>query len=137
MKKGILRSFAFVCVLLTVFTVLPVANAKAVDETEISPRYTGISKITAGLTINAGGYAHCLGEVRSNNGYSAILTVELQQDGTTIKSWTNSGEGLCSVDEGYNVAKGHSYQVIVTAEVKNSRGIVVETVTDCSKVQSF
>lgn len=54
MKKGILRSFAFVCVLLTVFTVLPVANAKAVDETEISPRYTGISKITAGLTINAG-----------------------------------------------------------------------------------
>lgn len=67
MKKGILRSFAFVCVLLTVFTVLPVANAKAVDETEISPRYTGISKITAGLTINAGGYAHCLGEVRSNN----------------------------------------------------------------------
>lgn len=30
MKKGILRSFAFVCVLLTVFTVLPVANARAI-----------------------------------------------------------------------------------------------------------
>ena len=136
-EKNIFRSFTFICVLLTVLTVLPAANAKTMDETEISPRYTGISKITAGLTISTKGYAQCLGEVRSRSGYSAFLTMELQQDGTTIKSWTKSGEGLCSISEGYTVTRGHSYQVIVTAEVTNSKGIIVETVTEYSQAQSF
>lgn len=137
MKKTVLRFFVPICLLLIMLTVLPVTNARAVDETEISPRYTGISKIIASLSISTNGYAECTVEARPRSGYSVNLTMNLQQDGITIKSWTNSGEESCSIDEGYNVTKGHSYQVIAIAEAIDSRGTVVETVTEYSKVQSY
>ena len=77
------------------------------------------------------------GEVRSRSGYTSTLTVSLQQDGTTIKSWSVSGGGLRSVDESYTVEKGHSYQVIASVVVKDSNGTVVDRTSEESRVQSY
>lgn len=83
------------------------------------------------------GAAQCWGEVRSRSGYTSTLTVSLQQDGTTIKSWSVYGGGLRTVDESYTVEKGHSYQVIASVVVKDSKGTVVDRTSEESRVQSY
>lgn len=143
MKKSTFRYFALAFFFVFTLSMTSVNNAVAVDEMkegtidEIEPRYTGISKLAANLTINSSGNAQCFGEVRSRSGYTTTLTVSLQQDGSTIKSWSVSGSGLRTIDESYHVDKGHSYQVIASAVVKNSNGTVVDTATAESRVQSY
>lgn len=143
MKKLALRYFSIAFLLVFALVLAPTNIATAADSTstgfidEIEPRYTGISKLGANLTINSNGDAQCWGEVRSRSGYTSTLTVSLQQDGTTIKSWSVSGGGLRSVDESYTVEKGHSYQVIASVVVKDSNGTVVDRTSEESRVQSY
>ena len=51
--KSLLAIMALVCLLLTSFTVT--AAAAVSNSSEISPLYTGISRLTAGLDINDDG----------------------------------------------------------------------------------
>lgn len=143
MKNLALRYFSVAFLLAFALVLAPTNIATAVDNTspefidEIEPRYTGISKLGANLTINSNGAAQCWGEVRSRSGYTSTLTVSLQQDGTTIKSWSVYGGGLRTVDESYTVEKGHSYQVIASVVVKDSKGTVVDRTSEESRVQSY
>lgn len=143
MKKFALRYFSVAFLLAFVFVLAPTNIATAADDTstrfidEIEPRYTGISKLGVNLTINSNGSAQCWGQVRSYSGYTSTLTVSLQQDGTTIKSWSVYGGGLRTVDESYPVEKGHSYQVIASVVVKDSNGTVVDRPSEVSRVQSY
>lgn len=133
--KSLLAIMALVCLLLTSFTVT--AAAAVSNSSEISPLYTGISRLTAGLDINDDGCAECSGATRTLSGYSVELTVKLQRDGITIKTWDNSGTGSLSVNEDYYVTPGHDYQVIVTATVKNSSGTIIETPSTKSVVVPY
>lgn len=130
MKKRLLHSLLAGIMLFSLFTANPVA-ASAVSpsgDPEIQPRYTGIHRLVADLDINPKtGYASCYGQVGIVSGYTVTLTVSLFQDGTSIKSWSDTGTTTFSIEKGYYVAEGHDYEVVVTASVKNSNGVVVNT----------
>lgn len=139
MRKHIVRSMVAGFAMLCLFAAIPMitAAAKNVDESAIQPRYTGIFQFAVDLDISSSGYASCYGYVAPSSGYSVDLTMELQRDGTTIKSWTDSGSTTFSIDKGYYVTKGHDYQVVLTADVKNSKGITVSTPSLASNIVSY
>lgn len=101
-----------------------VANFGAAQAVE--PRYIGISSISSTLDISASGAASCSGRAAVKSGYTVDLKVELKRDGTTIKTWTNSGSGTVSAGGTYYVFSGHEYVVTTTATVYDKNGVQIE-----------
>lgn len=135
MKKTLLKSASMLLVLVCVLSTLSIfPSAKAA---EIEPRFTGIASLAASLDISSSGCASCYGRVTPYSGYKVTLEVELQRDGKTIKSWSDTNKDTFSIDEIYYVTPGHDYQVVVTATVYNSSGRIVETPTTDSAVVSY
>ncbi len=132
--KKIIRMFLATFLLLGIL-MTGVANAR--EATTISPRLIGITNITSKLTISDAGCARCSGLVSVRDGYTVDLTVELKQDGTTIKTWTGSGSGTFDAGGIYYVASGHTYVVTATATVYNSSGKIVETPSQDSPSKKF
>lgn len=124
-------------VLLLLFALTTVRVEAVAKETEITPRYNGVSSLAASLDISKSGCASCYGYVKTLDGYTATLTVDLQQDGDSIKSWTASGTKAFDILKEYWVATGFDYQVVVTATVKNSSGRIVDTPSIESQVVPF
>lgn len=124
---------ATVCILLTL-----TAFAYANEASRENPlRYTGISGISAGLTISNIGGATCTGDAITYSGYSVDLTMELQRDGSTIKTWSKSGSTVVSLSKTYYVTSGHNYQVVTSVDVYNSKGAYVATYSCTSNVKSY
>lgn len=122
MKKRISSCISFALVLACIVATLCIGASA----TEIVPRYSGIILINADLNVSSSGRADCYGYVMIKDGYSADLTVALQRDGVTIKSWSDSGSDEVEIEKTYYVTPGHDYQVIVTAVVRDSGGWIVE-----------
>ncbi len=124
-------------VFMVMLSVLPVyasgAESISTESGIISPRFTAILSISAGLSINSSGKAACAGSVTpSSNTYTADMTVSLEKSTSngwsTIKSWTGSGTGYVGVviDAYYYVTSG-TYRVCTTAKIYNSSGTLLET----------
>lgn len=113
MKKCIRNVLALVFALgIVLSTIAPAAAAQA--------RYTGISSLASLLSISSSGWAACNAVVYNNGDYDVSVKMELQQDGTTIKTWTFDAKiYVNSVEEYYYVVSGHEYQLKVTATVKD------------------
>lgn len=105
-----------------------------------SARYSTISYLNAKLSINSSGYASCSGTCNIEYGYTAEVTLELQQkSGTTWKTimdWSDSGENI-RMNKGQFISKGHDYRVKISANVYDSKGNLVEDGTSYSTVESF
>ena len=114
-----------------------VSNLMVAHASEITPRYTGISGLTAGMTISAVGRASCSGTVIVRTGYTADLTVELKQDGNTIKTWTDSGTGSLAAEGAYYVVSGHEYMVTTTVTIYDDSGNVVGNPSKDSPVKNY
>ena len=112
-------------------------NLMAAQAAEVMPIYIGIGSIATGLTISDDGKATCNGTVVLRSGYTADVTVELKQDGTTIKTWTASGSMRVPAGGIYYVASGHLYIVKTTADVYDSEGNWVETQTGYSQAKHY
>lgn len=123
MRKKTIRSAITMLLLVGIFA----ANLVSAHAIQIQPRYTGISDMFSSLTVSSSGAAKCTGSVEVRSGYTVNLTVELKQDGTSIKEWTSSGSGTVSAGGTYYVKSGHDYVVTTTAEVCDSKGNVIET----------
>lgn len=108
------------------------ATAQAVEL-----RYTGVSRISSGLNISSTGAASCTGKAVVRSGYTADLVVELQQDGTTIKTWKSSGSGTVNAGGTYYVTSGHDYVVVTTAHVYDSGKNWVESPSMDSEKSSY
>nr|WP_325297000.1 hypothetical protein [uncultured Dysosmobacter sp.] len=133
MKKRITRCVSLSLVLACIVATLCIGASA----TEIVPRYSGIFAISADLNVSSSGRADCYGYVMIKDGYSADLTVALQRDGVTIKSWSGSGSDEVEIEKPYYVTPGHDYQVIVTAVVRNSGGVIVERPSADSSIVSY
>lgn len=103
----------------------------------VEPRYTGVTQISSTLNISNSGAASCSGKVKLRNGYTADLTVELKQDGETIKTWTSSGSGTVTAGGTYYVMSGHDYIVTTTATVYDSNNKLVESPSTDSLKSSY
>ncbi|TEB15564.1 hypothetical protein Psfp_02059 [Pelotomaculum sp. FP] len=130
----------FICMwLLVLMAVLSPVPAYAADGTEnagaqgvITPKFTYISLLSPGLSINSSGKATCIGLASAyDSSHTTILTVELQKytgsGWSTIKSWSASSTGtsVAVVEENYYVVHG-TYRVCATAEVYNASGVLLE-----------
>lgn len=113
----------------------PIPDSDRVEEAV--PRFTGITTLASSLTISKYGRADCGGTVSLRDGYTVDVTVELKQDGTVIKTWTESGSGVVGAGGSYYVTSGHDYVVTTTAEVYNSSGKLVEAPSEDSLEKSY
>lgn len=131
MKKRISICLTILIVILLAVPAYAAETSSYTTESVVSPQFTYIWQMSAGLGINSSGKAHCSGSVDVASIYTSHLTVSLQKntDGSwaTIKSWTGTGAGLGLIVEGdYYVSQG-TYRVCTTAKVYNSSGTLLET----------
>ncbi|MBE6971396.1 MAG: hypothetical protein E7446_04660 [Ruminococcaceae bacterium] len=135
MRKQVKRTLALLLVLGTLLPMLLV-SAHAVQ-----PRYIGTSMITTNLNIQTVGgtigYAECVGYVELYMGYHATMVMELQQAGTTIKSWSCETDTETELCKYWNVPGGYVYCVKVTVYTYNSNNVLVETNTIYSPEQYY
>ncbi len=99
----------------------------------ISPKNIAIVATDNSLTLGALGKLSCYGATDVQYGYNAGVTVELQQDGTTIKTWSADDFAWAMVSEDYYVPSGHSYQLKLTHKAYDSNWNLVETIVKYSK----
>ena len=119
--KRYIRS-ALSIILLLGALIVNLAPAQAVE-----PRFAVVTDLVASLSVSSSGKASCSGAVYVDEGYTVDLKMELKQDGTTIKTWTNSGSGMVRVSGNYYVTSGHNYMVVTTATAYTSSGQWVES----------
>ena len=92
-------------------------NAMTIAEQGIEPRYTGIATTYTYLKAVGSKTLSCQGSTSTRPGYTATVTVELQQNKggwTTIKTWYDSASEYAVISDDYNVDTGYSYQLKVT-----------------------
>ena len=110
--------------------ILPV-NAALPDNDVIQPMNIAITSKNAKITVGNWRALTCEGKTVVTTGYTAGLTVELQEDSgsgwTTIKTWTSKGSTAVNISETYYGSSGCSYRLKNTHRAYNSAGTVVET----------
>lgn len=94
-------------------------------------RYTHIANLSSGLSINASGCAACSGAFTlwdSDNTCKFKIDLQMNDSGWgSLKTWFIDAEDFYNVTKYYYVSSGHYYKVIVTAEVYDANGKLVET----------
>ena len=122
----------------TLFAILLATTivASASERAEIMPRMTGIDAHAVNLQISESGRAACWCLVYASSGYSVDVTMELEQDGVVIKTWTGSGTTV-ELSKSYYVTSGHDYQVVVTSRVKTLGGTYLLSYTLESHIESY
>ena len=131
------RILCLLLALICAFSML-ITFAYASETSKNEPlRYTGISSITAGLTISNTGCATCSGSASAYTGYSVDLTMKLLQDGSTIKTWTTSGDYFVPLTKQYYVTSGHNYQVLTSVKVYDSNDTYIATYSIYSNVKTY
>lgn len=126
------RVLAIICILAIVLSMqIPVLAAE--NENAISPRYSYISALSAGLNISNTGIAACSAGCVIDNGDSLVLTCSLQRYNgstwTTVKSWSATAARSTVLQKSYAVYSGYTYRVRTTCSVYNSNGVLVESGT--------
>ncbi|MCR5736969.1 MAG: hypothetical protein K6G64_04890 [Eubacterium sp.] len=134
-----MKKLLTILLMITILVISPYELVKAdggevASDDEISLRYTNLSLISAGLTINSSGLAVCTGTVTMKKNYDSRLYIHLYKSSssgayTKIKSWAQSfsGTGVKSLTKSTNVSKGYTYKIKVEVRIYNSAGTVIET----------
>ena len=140
MKKSVLKIMA-ITIAATIATGVSGVTAASVNQTSaeagtstITPRYTAIQNYYNDLTVSSSGVLSCYGRASVYSPYTAGVKVELQQNGTTIKTWNAKGGLTATVDETKTVASGgNTYRLRLTYTAYNSSGGTVETLVSYSE----
>lgn len=141
MKKRITSGILILVLVLT--SVASAVSATAPSSEAIQPRWTRIYSLKAFLDISSSGRADCSSKVMlKNSSDSAELTMSLQRSSngtswTTVKTWTDSGQGSISVDGSWYVLSGYYYRVKAAVKVYNSSGTLVESATAYSATVEY
>lgn len=135
MKRHFRRVLALISAVAILLSSTTLATAAQTDSVE--PRLIGISGFGPILSISSNGLSTCGARVYDDGTHDVTITIALQQDGTTIKTWAvTPNTGFNSITKNHYVASGYDYQVVVTAIVK-SGSVTVGTYTDYSPVVNY
>lgn len=135
---------------LTLTLATPHALAAENHSAEISvyaldPRFEHLSRISASLSITSG-RANCGGSFTIYDIYDGCdsrMTMVLQQYTNSrwesISEWSEdfSGSRIKMMQEVFKVSSGYRYRMTVTAEIFDSSGDVIETVTCDSPIKTY
>lgn len=142
MKKKLYQLIAAMLVIFCVVsTEIPTASA-AVAPPSAELQYTGFSTVAFALNINIVGKANCYSYVSVNPGYTAKLTMTLQQSTNglswkSLKSWSTSGTPDLELEKNWYILSGYVYREKVVVTAYNSSGKAVYTTTEYSPTQSY
>lgn len=110
--------------------VVGVMTVSFVPSNAVEPRYVGLWELSASLSISDSGKATCGGSCKIRLGYSADLTIELEQrtgsTWETICTWTEDG-AKSFFEKTVYVVSGYDYRLTVSADVYNSSGTIIES----------
>ena len=113
-------------------------NVRAIPDNEvITPMNIVITKTLNDLELGSAGKLTCEGQTNVQSGYTAGLTMELQQYDAgwrTIKTWNGSASRSVALEETHSVSSGYNYRLKLTHTAYNSSGTLVETITKYSDV---
>lgn len=121
----------------------PIRTDTFSESSEITPRYTYLASVSAGIEKKSFGFVLCESTYACvYEGYTFILTCTLQRtDGTTgwinykTDSATYTDLGTNGFDKTWFAPAGYAYRTHTTIQIKsNSTGNIVETATTASPV---
>ncbi len=123
------------------------AFAMAASPPDIELNYIGLVSARSLLLIDDSGLAYCDTDVILRSGYTADITMSLQQSSNLLswsdyRSWKDNDDGDIDLDTNYIeahifVLSGYYYRVHVTISVYDSSGQCVETVSKNSSVSAY
>lgn len=134
MKERLKKVLCVVSACVMLLSTLSVAGAT--ERVEVMPRFVGIDSQAVQLQIDENGRATCWCLILATSGYSLDVTMELERDGTVIKTWTGSGSSV-ELLKYYYVTKNHDYQLIITSRVKTLEGSYLLSYTLESYIESY
>lgn len=134
MKRMLSKMLCVLSLCAMLFSMVTVVGAA--EKVEVMPRFVGIDSQAVQLQINENGRAQCWCLVYADTGYSVEVTMELERDGTVIKTWTGSGSTV-ELLKYYYVTKNHDYQLIITSRVKTLEGSYLLSYTLESHIESY
>lgn len=111
------------------------AAAKTIDN-PISIQNIAVTDTSSSLSHFAE-IMNCTGKTTVQVGYTAGLTMELQQDNggwDTIKTWSTSGGRSVGLTKSYAVSSGYRYRLKTTHKAYNSNGSLVESIVRYSNI---
>lgn len=107
-------------------------------------RYSYITMLSGGLSIDSNGLATCSGLVipsKSTTRTFLTVTLEKYNNGSwaVIESWTNSGSGIASISKtGKQYVSRGTYRVVVNAKVYDtSSGELLEDVSYTTSKKTY
>lgn len=126
------RAISLLLLLALSFALIVPASAAVAEP--VQPRYTHLGITSGSLTINENtGIAYCIARCTAVNGVTIEITGKLQQwkNGAwnTLKTWTESGTILVTLDKQWAVVSGYQYRFFITYTVRDSSGTVLEVDT--------
>lgn len=138
MKRTLKRITASILVTTCVIggNAVPVLAYDAGQAGVVEPCYVGVNSKSCSLTLSSG-TATCTGTVNLKNGYSAKLTLKLQQrksggSWSTIQTWTASGT---RISKSRSVSSGYEYRATLSAKIYDSSGTQVDSLSAVSAVK--
>ena len=138
-KKIVTISLAVIlCMSTSIFAAERKPFLQVVNGNEVSPNYIAILDLSNYLSLESSdGKLYCQGDTHVYWGYTAGVTVELQQyDGSwnTIKTWYNAENSRFAVVSEYYYVTNGTYRLKVTHEAYNSNGTIADSETTYSDI---
>lgn len=113
-------------------------TAFALEDDGVMPIYTGVTFVTANITVSESGLATLSSNIIVIPGYRIDGTIELRRDtGYTIGTWDISGSLSLTYSEYMFVTSGHDYYTFVSFDVYDSNDKVVDHIELSSKAYSY
>lgn len=135
-----------ISLLLTVVLLVAPLGVSSYAETNyddlVSPCYTYLNSISAGISEGVLGFVNCTSDFISfETNKTFVLTCYLQRtDGQSAwvnyksKTETYTGKGSYTISKSWFAPSGYAYRVYTKLQIKNSAGTIVETATKGSGV---
>ena len=138
-KTKVMRTTALL--LFTLFMLSSTDSAYSTDDAAF--RYVGVVRILTTLKIESNGLAKPYTSVTLKSGYSADITMALEQspkgqnDWEEENSWSTSGSGIVILSKSWFVPSGYDYRVVVDVTVYDENGSEVESPSNESAVVEY
>ncbi len=93
-------------------------------------------------TVASKGLATCTSNMILRDGVTAEMTVTLynstdKKSWDYVKSWDTSGSFSLLLEKSYYVMSGHYYKAVLSADIYNSSGSLVESITSTSNIRYY
>lgn len=144
-KKGCIKRTMCLCTIFIILLSL-CAPAYADDSSHSSTpsRVEGLFNTIIDLNIDSRGLADCFAKITLQSGYSADATLTLLQKNPNSGVWTevdtwssNSTNVTLRISETKYVMSGNSYALQLNADIYNSSGKLVDSISKLSDIISY